>query len=110
MATKVLEARRALDRTQIGIILTLGLALLFGCQAAAPDLDALPSWNNGAAKQSIVDFVSKVTREGGPVYIAPTERIAVFDNDGTLWSEQPMYFQLEFALDQVKVPSTFRSL
>jgi len=64
--------------------------------------DALPSWNDGAAKRSIIDFVAKVTREGGLEYVAPAERIAVFDNDGTLWAEQPMYFQLAFALDRVR--------
>ncbi|MFC5577798.1 HAD family hydrolase [Lysobacter niabensis] len=62
----------------------------------------LPSWNDGPGKRAIVDFVAKVTREGGPDYVAPPERIAVFDNDGTLWSEQPMYVQLQFALDRVK--------
>jgi phosphoserine phosphatase len=69
---------------------------------AQDESNALPSWNDGAAKQSIVDFVAKVTREGGPDYVAPAERIATFDNDGTLWAEQPMYFQLAFALDRVK--------
>lgn len=62
----------------------------------------LPSWNDGPTKQAILDFVAKVTKEGGPDFVAPSERIAVFDNDGTLWSEQPMYFQLAFALDRVQ--------
>ena len=64
---------------------------------------SLPSWNDGAAKKSVVEFVAKVTKEGGPDFVPPAERIAVFDNDGTLWAEQPMYFQLFFALDRVKV-------
>jgi len=64
--------------------------------------DPLPSWNEGAAKQSIVAFVGKVTQEGAPGFVPPAERIATFDNDGTLWAEQPMYFQLLFALDRVK--------
>jgi phosphoglycolate phosphatase-like HAD superfamily hydrolase len=64
--------------------------------------DALPSWNDGAAKTAIVDFVARVTTAGGPDYVAPEERIATFDNDGTLWSEQPLYFQLAFALDQIR--------
>jgi haloacid dehalogenase-like hydrolase len=64
--------------------------------------DALPSWNDGAAKRAIVDFIARVTREGGSDFVPPAERIAVFDNDGTLWSEQPMYVQLAFALDRVK--------
>jgi hypothetical protein len=62
----------------------------------------LPSWNDGATKQSILDFVAAVTREGSPDFIAPAERIATFDNDGTLWVEHPMYTQLAFALDRVK--------
>ena len=65
--------------------------------------DALPSWNDGKTKQSIVDFVARVTKEGSPDFVPPPERIATFDNDGTLWAEQPMYFQLLFALDRVKV-------
>ncbi len=59
-------------------------------------------WNDGKAKQSIFEFVAKVTKEGSPYYVPAAERIAVFDNDGTLWAEQPMYFQLLFALDRVK--------
>jgi phosphoglycolate phosphatase-like HAD superfamily hydrolase len=64
--------------------------------------DALPSWEDGEIKDSIVDFVAKVTTEGSPDFVPPTERIATFDNDGTLWAEQPMYFQLRFAVDRVK--------
>ena len=64
--------------------------------------DPLPSWNDGKAKQAIVEFVTKVTKEGAPDFVPPAERIATFDNDGTLWAEQPMYFQLLFALDRVK--------
>ncbi|WMD22049.1 HAD family hydrolase [Achromobacter seleniivolatilans] len=63
----------------------------------------LPSWNDGPSRQAILEFVAAVTQEGGKDYVAPADRIAVFDNDGTLWSEQPLYFQLIFALDQVKV-------
>jgi len=62
----------------------------------------LPSWNDGKVKQSIVAFVKNVTGKGSPGFVPPAERIAVFDNDGTLWAEQPMYFQLIFALDRVK--------
>jgi phosphoglycolate phosphatase-like HAD superfamily hydrolase len=65
-------------------------------------VDPLPSWNEGAAMQSIVAFVSEVTLEGGARYVPPAERIAVFDNDGTLWSEQPVYFQLMFALERIQ--------
>ena len=64
--------------------------------------DGLPSWNDGASKSSIVDFVEAVTTRGGPDFVPPADRIAVFDNDGTLWSEQPIYFQLAFALDRIR--------
>jgi phosphoserine phosphatase len=64
--------------------------------------DPLPSWNDGTSKAAIVSFVAAVTRDGGPDWVAPPERIAVFDNDGTLWCEQPQYSQLVFMLDQVK--------
>jgi len=69
---------------------------------AATTANPLPSWNDGATKQSILDFVAAVTREGSPDIVPPAERIATFDNDGTLWVEHPMYTQLAFALDRVK--------
>jgi phosphoserine phosphatase len=62
----------------------------------------LASWNDGAAKSAIVDFVARVTREGGPDYVRPAERIATFDNDGTLWCEHPMQAQVFFLIDRVK--------
>jgi hypothetical protein len=62
----------------------------------------LPSWNDGASRRAIVDFVARVTREGSPDFVPPAARIATFDNDGTLWAEQPIYFQFAFALDRVK--------
>src|SRR6266849_10019771 len=65
--------------------------------------DPLSSWNDGKAKQSITDFVAKVTKEGSPDFVPPEERIATFDNDGTLWCEKPMPVQFYFALDRVKV-------
>lgn len=68
----------------------------------APSTDPLPSWNDGPARQSIIDFVAKVTQEGTAGYVPSSERIAVFDNDGCLWSEQPLYAQLAFAFDRVK--------
>ena len=67
--------------------------------------DPLPSWNGGANKQAIIDFVNTVTKEGGPHFVPTPQRIAAFDNDGTLWSEQPIYFQFAFALDRVKALS-----
>ncbi len=71
-----------------------------GC-SAAPD-DPLSSWNDGASKQAIVEFVESVTDTAGPDFVPSAERIAVFDNDGTLWAEQPIYFQLVFVLDRIK--------
>ena len=64
--------------------------------------DPLPSWNDGPKKQGIISFVDKVTKEGSPAFVPPAERIATFDNDGTLWCEQPLPVQLYFALDRVK--------
>lgn len=73
---------------------------------AGPQADSrraeLPSWNDGPARQAIVEFVRAVTDRDSPDFVPPQERIAVFDNDGTLWSEQPMYFQALFALDRIK--------
>src|SRR5262245_9176779 len=76
------------------------LCLLFVSTGAWAQV--LPSWNDGPAKKSIVEFVKAVTTKGGKDYVPPAERIATFDNDGTLWSEQPGYFQVFFALDRVK--------
>jgi phosphoglycolate phosphatase-like HAD superfamily hydrolase len=78
----------------------LVLAMAHGVGAAAED--PLPSWNEGAVKQSVLAFIEKVAKEGGSEFVAQAERIAVFDNDGTLWAEQPVYFQVQFALDRVK--------
>jgi hypothetical protein len=69
---------------------------------SAPAADPLPSWNEGAARRDLIDFVRRVTTEGGADFVPPPERIATFDNDGTLWSEKPLPFQLLFALDRVK--------
>ena len=68
----------------------MGPAVLPGRVALA---DPLPSWNEGPAKQAIIEFVRRVTDKSSPQYVPPEQRIATFDNDGTLWSEQPMYFQ-----------------
>jgi haloacid dehalogenase-like hydrolase len=69
---------------------------------AQAQTDALPSWNDGASKRAITGFVARVTQQGGPDFVPPAERIATFDNDGTLWVEHPVYVQLAFALDRVK--------
>lgn len=81
---------------------TVLVALILAAPAMARAGDSLPSWNDGAAKQSIVAFVEQVTKTGSPDFVPEAERIAVFDNDGTLWAEQPLYFQLIFAIDRVK--------
>src|SRR5512143_2881018 len=73
-----------------------------GMPLAAAGADPLPSWNDRPTKQSIIDYVTRVTKEGGPDYVAPKDRLATFDNDGTLWIEQPMYNQFVFAIDEVK--------
>jgi haloacid dehalogenase-like hydrolase len=70
--------------------------------ANAAQADPLPSWNEGEPKRNIITFVQSVADQNGPDYVPPAARIAVFDNDGTLWSEQPLYVQLAFALDRVK--------
>ncbi|GMW05248.1 MAG: hypothetical protein AMXMBFR8_00450 [Nevskiales bacterium] len=75
-------------------------ALLVAARTVAAD--ALPSWNDTASKRAIVSFVTATTTPADPQYLPPAERIAVFDNDGTLWAEQPLYFQLAFAIDRVK--------
>ncbi|MGB5314585.1 MAG: HAD family hydrolase [Robiginitalea sp.] len=95
-------------------LLFLFLGLIWSCRdqdanIAAPEYevavlveDPLPSWNEGPAKQAIVAFVEGVTTEGSPSFVPEADRIATFDNDGNLWSEQPYYFQLQFAIDRVK--------
>ena len=77
------------------------LSISASAQTAASG-DMLPSWNEGATKQAILNFVAAVTREGSADFVPPAERIATFDNDGTLWVEHPMYTQLAFGLDRVK--------
>jgi phosphoserine phosphatase len=81
------------------MLAAFGPSVAFASQGGAA---ALPTWNDGPARKAIVDFVDAVTREDGPDYVPPEERVAVFDNDGTLWTEQPMYVQLAFILDRVK--------
>src|SRR6187402_1271399 len=85
-------------------------SILAGCkqepkateETSTPPTDPLPSWNEGASKKAIIDFVTKTTTEGSAYFIPVTDRIACFDNDGTLWSEQPLYFQFISALDRLK--------
>lgn len=80
----------------------LAALVLMGQPAVAQPRDPLPSWNDGAAKEAVIAFVEKTTRQGAPDFIPVSERIATFDNDGTLWAEKPLYFQVFFALDRVR--------
>ena len=82
----------------LSILLFLGVFV----NTAQADIDPLPSWNEGPAKQNILAFVAAVTDKSSPDFVPSTERIATFDNDGTLWTERPVYFQLLFAIDRVK--------
>ncbi len=78
-------------------------AAICGCNGtASAQTDPLPSWNDGPVKKSITDFVARVTAQGGADFVPIPERIATFDNDGTLWCEQPVYSQVQFAFDRVK--------
>ena len=77
------------------------LALLFATVPAQAQTDPLPSWNDGAAKKAIVDFVKDTTTQGSPKFVPPEERIATFDQDGTLWVEHPMYSYVMYVLEQV---------
>ncbi len=86
-------------------LFTIGLVLLFASchqqekKQQAAVIDPLPAWNEGAAKKAIVDFVTGSANESSPKFIPVESRIAVFDNDGTLWSEQPLYFEMVFSVD-----------
>jgi hypothetical protein len=82
----------------VWFLVVIGLCGVATAQASDP----LPSWNEGQTKQTIIEFVAKVTNKESPDFVPPPERIAVFDNDGTLWSEQPMYVQAFFVFDRVK--------
>jgi hypothetical protein len=89
-------------RTVLNLMLATSAIGLSGIPAQAQS-DPLPSWNEGATKQAITAFVARVTTQGGPDFVPVDERIATFDNDGTLWIEQPMYVQMAFVLDRVRV-------
>jgi phosphoserine phosphatase len=86
------------SKVRAGVVACLLSFAAAGALAAEP----LPSWNDGAAKSRILGFVQAVTDKASKDYVAPADRIAVFDNDGTLWSERPAYFQLAFAIDRVR--------
>ena len=92
-----------LVRARARQLLKLGLAACMAAvvQQAVSAIDPLPSWNDSASKKAIIAFVERVTKEGSPDFVPPNERIATFDNDGTLWVEQPIYTQVTFAIDEV---------
>ncbi len=96
---KVMIMKQPVYRHAVILIVML---LMSGCAQDEQPGDPLPSWNEGAARTNIVEFVQAVTDETGPDFVPVPERIAVFDNDGTLWSEKPVYFLLIFAIDRVK--------
>src|SRR5712672_2102514 len=95
---KVFEVSRRAMFALAALPMLLPVSLL----AQTAVTDPLPSWNDTATKKAIATFVERVTKQGSPDFVPPAERIATFDNDGTLWAEQPIYFQLAFALDRVK--------
>jgi haloacid dehalogenase-like hydrolase len=96
-----MPAASIFGRIVLALFLAIGIVASL-CTSALAQTDPLPSWKDGAVKKSISNFVVRVTTQGGPDFVSAPERIAVFDNDGTLWTEQPYYFQLAFALDRIK--------
>ena len=96
-----MPAASIVRRIVLALVLAVGLVASLDTGAIA-QTDPLPSWNDGPVKKSIADFVAGVTTPGGADFVTVPERIATFDNDGTLWTEQPYYFQLAFALDRIK--------
>jgi phosphoglycolate phosphatase-like HAD superfamily hydrolase len=95
-----LQPSRARASRAFASVLAFGAALLLATTAVRAE--PLPAWSDGASKRAIVSFVQRVTTPGTPDYVPPAERIVVFDNDGTLWSEQPVYFQALFVADRVR--------
>ena len=86
----------------ISLLLTILGFNMFAALVTVARGDPLPSWNEGAAKKAIIEFVTRVTKKGGAEFVAPVDRIAVFDNDGTLWAEQPLPVQALFGNDRVR--------
>jgi phosphoglycolate phosphatase-like HAD superfamily hydrolase len=98
MKSETMHLSRRMALAAIVAIVACGLA----SRTAIAQSDPLTSWNDGATKKAITDFVARVTTQGGADFVPIEQRIATFDNDGTLWTEQPYYFQLAFAFDRVK--------
>jgi hypothetical protein len=95
------KSTRTIEATLRSLAVAMVLAVLWMGQATA-QAGPLPSWHDGASKARILAFVRAVTEPGGKDFVPTGDRIAVFDNDGTLWSEQPMYVQLAFAIDRAR--------
>ena len=95
MSNRTVLARRT--------ILATGLLSLMVGGAAQAQTDPLPSWNDGSTKKAIIDFVQATTTQGRPTFVQPAERIATFDQDGTLWVEKPMYTQVIYCLERVPI-------
>ena len=92
-----------MKKLQLFFWFLFSLFLIFSCtEQTNKNIDPLPSWNEGLSKNAIINFVNEVTNESNPNFVQLANRIATFDNDGTLWSEQPLYFQFQFALDRIK--------
>ncbi len=100
---KFLEVNRRAMLAALALSPALPMLRSVAATAQTATSDRLPSWNDTATKKAIVTFVERVTKQGSPEFVPEAERIATFDNDGTLWAEQPMYFQFLFALDRVKL-------
>lgn len=97
-----MRAQDVYKRRDLSLTLVIAFITVAINTVAHGQTDPLPSWNDGSNKRAIVDFVTRVTKPGAADFVPVNERIAVFDNDGTLWAEQPIYFQVQFALDRVK--------
>jgi len=92
-----MRRRGRFSRRALAFLAALALGIPVSAQT-----DPLPSWNDGDAKSAIVKFIADTTSAGSPGFVPPDERIATFDNDGTLWAEQPLYFQFLFGIDRIK--------
>src|SRR6201988_2536181 len=108
MNPQLRHVNRRVLLSSLAMVPLLSASLRSTSAVAQPQSDPLPSWNEGATKASILDFVARVATQGGPGFVPVEQRIATFDNDGTLWAEQPIYFQLAFALDHAKALASER--
>src|SRR5262245_61349678 len=98
----MIPLRQRLRRREALLALAFATLALPALQEARAAGEPLPSWNDTPPKKALITFVERVTKEGSPDFVPVRERIATFDNDGTLWAEQPIYVQFQFAFDRVK--------